>query len=79
MELCLCFNAAGVQALRGLGVCCDEIVFGKPAVDARIGGGVDNVHEDMEKEVSSLRVATLFLQQVAPLGDCLREVLMCCW
>lgn len=52
LELCLRFNAVMyVQALRNLGVCYDEIVFGNPVADGYIAGGVDNVHEDMEKEV----------------------------
>lgn len=33
-------------------MCYDEIVFGtKPAAGVNMGGGGDNVHEDMEKEV----------------------------
>eukprot|EP00903_Cladosiphon_okamuranus_P016587 g15301.t1 len=41
-----------VETLRELGVCYDEIVFGvKRAADVDMGGGADNVHEDMEKEI----------------------------
>lgn len=41
------------QSLREMGICFDEIVFGKPVADVYVSGRAGNIHGDIEKEAST--------------------------
>ena len=44
-------NECALQTLRAMGICYDEIMFGKTVADVYIDGRTGNAHRDMEREV----------------------------